>query len=91
MRGFELTLGSTQIFIETDRTRKTDKLASDILRKLLLPDSPDRRKELLYWLRKAECDLRTLPDGRSYYDIKGDCFHQIVFNGTEPGIKIINI
>ena len=83
MKGFELIVGHKEYFIETDRTKKTDKLASEVLRKLLLPDSPDRRKEILYWMTKAECDLHTLPDGRSFYDIHGDKFHCTVPNNSD--------
>jgi hypothetical protein len=91
MYGLELIVGNKEIFIRTDRTKKTEKLASDILRKLLLPDSPSHRKEVLYFLKRAECELHNLPDGRSYYEIKSNNSTQLVFNGEEPGVMIIDL
>lgn len=72
MKGFTFVLGNKDIFVETEKKNKTEKLASEILRKLLLPDNPDTRKELLYWLQKAECEVKTLSNGRQYYEIHGD-------------------
>ena len=74
MKGFTFVLGNKDIFVETEKKNKTEKLASEILRKLLLPDNPDTRKELLYWLQKAECEVRTLSNGKQYYEIYGDHF-----------------
>ena len=74
MKGFTFVLGNKDVFVETEKKNKTEKLASEILRKLLLPDNPDTRKELLYWLQKAECEVRTLSNGKQYYEIHGDHF-----------------
>lgn len=74
MRGFTFPYGKRDVFVETHRVNKTEKLASKILRKMMLPDNPDTRKEVLYWLRKAECEVRTLSNGRQYYEIHGEGF-----------------
>ena len=79
MIGFTFPLGRRDVFVETSRKNKTEALASLILRKLVnkgydIPDSYDVRKEVLYYLRKATCEIRTLPDGRSYYEIAGENF-----------------
>lgn len=74
INGFYLTIGKLDFFIVTDRKNKTDKLASDILRKLLLPNNPDTRKEVLYWTTSATC--RKLSPG-TYYNVKynNSCFY----------------
>ena len=64
MKGFTFPLCHKDVFVETERTLRTHKLASEILRKLQIPDNPDSQSELLWWMRKAECDIHTLPDGR---------------------------
>lgn len=75
--GFELPIGKIEVFIVTDAKRKTENLARNILRKMMLPENPDTVKEVLYWLRKAEIDLRCIPNGKFYYVIKGDKFTQL--------------
>lgn len=55
-KGFTFPYKNIDVFVETNKNRKTNRLASEILRKMLLPDSPDRRRELLYWLQKAELE-----------------------------------
>lgn len=55
LKGFYLEIGRNELFFVTDRKNKTQKLASDILWKLLLPNNPDTRSEVLYWLASATC------------------------------------
>lgn len=48
-----------ECFVCTDRSRKTDSFLHLIIRKLLnygidIPDNPDVRSELKYWMNKAE-------------------------------------
>lgn len=74
MKGFTFMLKGKDVFVETSYVNKTENLASKILTKMLLPDNPDTRKELLYWLQKAECEIKTLSNGKQMYDIHGDNF-----------------
>lgn len=74
MKGFTFMLGRKDVFVVTERKNKTAQLASEILRKLELPDNPSTQKEVLYWLQKAECEIKTLGNGRQYYEIHGDGF-----------------
>ena len=68
------------VFIETNRSRKTKDLAKLIIRKLNgtdlfhIPDAPMVIHDVLYYLQKAECEIKTLSDGRQYYDIHGKNF-----------------
>ena len=72
MKGFTFMLGKKDVFIETEYKNKTENLASKILRKLQLPDNPDTRKEVLYYLRKAECEIKGTT--RKFYEIHGENF-----------------
>jgi hypothetical protein len=79
MKGFTFPYGRKDIFVSTELVNKTQKLASKILKELVnigydVPDNPDTRNELLYYLQKAECDIHTLPNRRQYYEIHGDNF-----------------
>lgn len=79
MKGFTFPLGKKDVFVETTRKNKTDGLASEIIRKLNnigkdIPDNPNTRREILYYLQKAECDIRSLANGRQYYEIHGENF-----------------
>ena len=74
MKGFTFVLKGKDIFVETSLVNKTESLASKILTKMLLPDNPNTRKELLYWLQKAECEIKTLSNGKQMYDIHGKNF-----------------
>lgn len=74
MTGFTFPYRGKDVFVNTERKNKSQRLASLILRKMLLPDNPDTRAELLYCLQKAECDINTLTDGRRYYEIHGENF-----------------
>lgn len=74
VNGFYLTIGKLDFFIVSDRKNKTNKLASDILRKLLLPNNPDTRKEVLYYISNGNC--RKMSPG-NFYSIKynNSCFY----------------
>lgn len=72
--GFTFQLGNKDVFIITKRQRKTETLASAILRKLEKPDNPSIRKQLLDCLRKATLEMKTLSNGNQYYEISGDGF-----------------
>ena len=72
MKGFTFPYGSKDIFVATDKKNKTKKLAKQICWKMGIPDG--RADELLCWLRKAECDVHTLNNGKQYYEIHGNGF-----------------
>lgn len=74
MNGFTFKLGGKDVFVKTDLKNKTEGLAKKILLKMGLPENPDTRKELLYWLQKANCEIRTLSNGKQYYEIYGKYF-----------------
>lgn len=74
MNGFTFMLKGKDVFVKTDLKNKTEGLAKKILLKMGLPENPDTRKELLYWLQKATCEIRTMSSGRKYYEIAGNGF-----------------
>lgn len=79
MKGFTFPYGHKDVFVETERKNKTEGFASEILRAMVnigidIPDNPDVRRELLNYLRKAECEIHTLSNGKQYYEIHGDNF-----------------
>lgn len=74
MKGFTFPYGRKDVFVVTDRKNKTKALASEILRKMQLPDNPDTQAEILYYLRKADCEKKTLGNGTEWISIKGDNF-----------------
>ena len=74
MTGFTFRLGRKDVFVETTAKNKTKKLAEKILYKLELPVNPDTISEVLYWLMKANCEIKTLNNGKQYYDIYGNNF-----------------
>lgn len=85
MKGFTFPYKGKTVFVETERERKTQSLAKNILREMLLPDG--RAKELLYWLDKAECEIRQLDNG-SWYSLKGKNFTEF---GPLKDLEIIHI
>ena len=74
MKGFTFPYGSKTVFVKTTRERKTKSLAANILREMQLPDG--RVDELLYWLQKAECELKQLPNGYKWYSMRGKNFSE---------------
>lgn len=72
MTGFTFPYGKKTVFVKTARERKTKSLAANILREMKLPDG--RADELLYWLQKAECELKELPNGKEWYSLSGKNF-----------------
>ena len=86
MKGFTFPYKSKTVFVQTTRERKTRSLAKNILRQMLLPDG--RADELLYWIQKAECELKTLEDGADWYSIKGKDFSEF---GPIEDLQIIHV
>ena len=80
MKGFTIFVKRKDIFIETDRVRKTKELAKLIIRKLNetgefdIPDNQWAIHDVLHYLQKAECEIKTLSNGKQYYEIHGENF-----------------
>jgi len=74
MTGFTFPYGRRDVFVETAYKNKTENLARKILAKMDLPENPATISDLLYYLTKATCEIRTLNNGRQYYEIAGDNF-----------------
>lgn len=72
--GFYFWIGCKDVFVVTDRKNKTTRLAQQICEKMGYPASQNNISELLYRLSKATYQIKTLTNGRSYYDISGDSF-----------------
>lgn len=73
-QGFTFPYGTKTVFVETTRERRNKSLAANILREMKLPDG--RADELLYWLQKAECELKQLPNGANWYSLIGKGFSE---------------
>lgn len=74
MRGFTMYLIGKDYFFATERQNKTGAMATEILLKLKLPVTPENVQEVLRRLQKATCEIRTLANGRRFYEIAGDGF-----------------
>lgn len=96
LSGFYFNLGKKEVFVESSRTRKTEKLLSDILRALQLPDNPGTRRELDYWLTPARLEVKHCPacedlgtPARDYYNIYGRGFYGYGSDDVNDGKTII--
>lgn len=79
MKGFTMYLKGKDFFFVTNRQNKTTALAKEIIRSLVnighdIPDDPDVVKEVLWYVQKANCEIRTLGNGKQTYEISGDGF-----------------
>lgn len=74
MNGFTFFLHGKDYFVESSRVKKTRKLAENILPKINAPITDGNIDYLLYAMRKAKCEIKSLSDGRKFYDIHGDNF-----------------
>lgn len=72
--GFTFYMGGKDYFIITDKQNRTRNLVQKILKKCGLPTGTPFVETLLYSMQKATCELKTLPDGRKYYEITGKNF-----------------
>ena len=68
--GFSIWYGGNDVFVVTEKRNKTQKLASEILRKLACPDNPTTRHEVLYYLQPATMETRHLSSGKAYLVIE---------------------
>lgn len=97
--GFYFQLGKKEVFVETTYQKKTEKLASKIFMALIkhgysIPDNPDTRKELLYYLLPANLEIKHCPDtefgpAHDYYNIFGKNFSGYGSNNVNDGKTII--
>ena len=80
MKGFTLYAKGKDYFFVTNLKNKTKSLAKKVIRFLNgtgdfdIPDNAAGIDEILWNLQKAECEIRTLPNGKQMYDIHGDGF-----------------
>lgn len=72
MKGFTFYKSGRDVFVVTGRKRVTDSLITEILAALHLPETS--RNIIKRSLMKAKCEVRTLRNGRQYYEIWGDSF-----------------
>ena len=73
-KGFVFPLGNKDVFVITELKNKTESLARKILRKMSLPENPDTVREILYWLQRAEIDVKAIEGKGAMFDIHGDGF-----------------
>ena len=78
LQGFTFYLNKKDYFIETDRTNKTQKLATDILDLLGYSVTEGNIKALLFRLKKATCEIKIAENAnrkeKRYYEISGEGF-----------------
>jgi hypothetical protein len=80
MRGYTFPYRGKDVFIITRKKLRNERLCSQIIKAINdnlgveIPDNPDVRADLKFWLQKATCEIRTLPSGRQYYEIAGENF-----------------
>ena len=80
MKGFTLFTHGKDYFFETESKNKTKSLAKKIIRSLNetgdfdIPDNESGIDAILWNIRKAECEIRTLSNGRQMYEIFGNGF-----------------
>lgn len=94
--GFYFRLGKKEVFVVTNRKNVTEKLLSTILRKLLLPDNPDIRRELRYYIVPANLEIKHCPANaemnvkeHDYYNIWGKNFSGYGSEDVNDGNTII--
>ena len=80
MEGFTLYAKNKDYFFETGKVRKTRALAKEVIRALNgtgdfdIPDNASGIDAVFYYLQRATCEIRTLGNGRKYYEISGEKF-----------------
>lgn len=73
--GFTFYLSGKDYYIITNRDRKTEKMCIQVLEKLGHKEiSKDLIDDLRYRMKPATMQIKSLENGRSYYDIHGDGF-----------------
>ena len=78
LQGFTFFLNNKDYFVETSRTNKTQKLATDILKLLGYSVTEGNIKALLFRLKKATCEIKIAENAdrkeKRYYEISGEGF-----------------
>lgn len=96
--GWYFPLGKKEIFVVSGQKKKTQNFLSKILQSMLLPDNPDTRKELAYYIRPATLEMKFLAgchtgplqwDDRCYYNIFGKGFSGYGSEDVTDGKTII--
>lgn len=97
--GFYFNLGKKEVFVETSYQRKTEALASKIFHALVnhgysIPDNPDTRKKLLWYLLPAHLEVKHCPatefgPAHDYYNIFGKNFSGYGSDDITDGKTII--
>ena len=73
-KGFTFFYNSIDYFIETEQKNKTEKFIKSVCKALNKEPTENNIKFLMFRLQKANCEIKTLSNGRQYYDIYGDNF-----------------
>lgn len=80
MKGFTLYAKGRDYFFVTDCRNKTKALVKKVIRSLNgtgdfdIPDNAAGIDAVMYALDRAECEIRTLSNGKQHYEIHGDGF-----------------
>ena len=80
MKGFTLYAKGKDYFFVSNYKNKTRELAKKIIRKMNgtgdfdIPDNAAGIDDILWNLRKAECEICTTASGKQYYEIHGEGF-----------------
>lgn len=74
MYGFTFYAKGKDYFVETDYKNRTERLAVKILQAMGEPTHLQNINAMLYCLRKAVCEIKTMSNGRQYYEIYGENF-----------------
>ena len=72
--GFTVFVRSKDYFIVTSQQKKTRQLAKKILPILGFAVQDGNAEALCYLMKKATCEIKTLNNGRQYYEISGENF-----------------
>ena len=94
--GWYFPLGRNEVFVISNRIKKTDSFLSMILKKLEFPDNPDVRSELKYYLLPANLEMKFCPanpdlntQDKYYYNIFGKNFSGYGSDDISDGRTVI--
>lgn len=72
MKGLTFWMNQKDYFYETEQKNVTEQLVCKIMKSANLPK--EKITDVCYRIRKANCKIVTLPNGRQYYEIYGHNF-----------------
>lgn len=89
--GYYFTLKDHDVFIETPRQKKTKALLEEICRELQIPDNSAAFYELKYYMRPATAEVRTISNGRKYFDFCGKnfCYGDFIDKGKTDYYRLV--